>query len=154
MATCHHDWQVVELPCVQTNMSLLLSVLIKFDPSCSLSIFSQATPYFPFQFPPLCKRWALTNYRLFFWDDGEGETIREREQRGTKQKKKQLGWEILYCFWSLPKYWKNKSFFTVSSKVLGGVRESEIIFYISMQTVMMLLYRPDGPNYVHTTQFA
>lgn len=82
MATCLSDWPVEELPCVQADMSLLLIMAKQFCPGYSSSIFSQATPYLTFQFPPLCKRWVLTYFRLFLrWERRSQKDKREREQR-------------------------------------------------------------------------
>lgn len=53
----------------------------QFCPGYSSSIFSQATPYFTFQFPPLCKRRVLTYFRLFLRWKRRRKDERERKQR-------------------------------------------------------------------------
>lgn len=94
MTTCLSDWPVEELPCVQADMSLLLIMVKQFCPGYSFSIFSQATPYFTFQFPPLCRHWVLTYFWLFFSDEREVRKTKESESR----EKELLGWSVLCCF--------------------------------------------------------
>lgn len=158
MATCLHDWLVVELPCVQADMSLLLIVLIKFYPSCSSSIFSQATPYFTFQFPPLCKRWALTYFRLFFLRWGRRwNNQRERRERREKQSRKRNNWADTFFtasdhFQSIGKIDLSfKSLFLLSSWWSERIQNFIYLFYFSLMETVMILYRPDGPNYVDKT---
>lgn len=86
MATCLSDWPVEELPCVQADMSLLLIMAKQFCPGYSSSIFSQATPYFTFQFPPLCKRWVLTYFRLFLRWERRSRKRQERTRAETRNR--------------------------------------------------------------------